>query len=209
MDRSRRQGTQRAPSDPPAASRLTVRAKPNRRRAPTTPLWSRLPKPAVVANACGRLLRRSLPALIGLAVIGAIGGTAWAGYRFVTTSARFAISAIEVRGSRAVADLGGLYLVDANGRPFKHAELDETAGLPIITGLDRTAFVADPTAAAHTLASALSAQATWNSGQPPAIADIHVDLHGALTLHTSEQATAIQIGTMAAGLAARLHTIAV
>jgi len=266
MDRSRRQGTQRAPSDPPAASRLTVRAKPNRRRAPTTPLWSRLPKPAVVANACGRLLRRSLPALIGLAVIGAIGGTAWAGYRFVTTSARFAISAIEVRGNHhvtadqvraalpvaigdnvfaanvdsltrelrtnpwvasadahrilprtlvievrehepaAVADLGGLYLVDANGRPFKHAELDETAGLPIITGLDRTAFVADPTAAAHTIASALSALATWNSGQRPAIGEIHVDLHGALTLHTYEQATAIQIGTMDAGLAARMHT---
>jgi len=102
MDRSRRQGTQRAASEPPAASRLTVRAKPNRRRAATTPLWSRLPKPGAVANACGRLLRRSLPALIGLAVIGAIGGTAWAGYRFVTTSTRFAISVIDVRGNHHV-----------------------------------------------------------------------------------------------------------
>src|SRR3569832_135601 len=201
MDRSRRQGTQRAPSDPPAASRLTDRAKPNRRRAPTTPLWRRLLLPEVVANACGRLLRRSLPALSGLAVIGASGGTAWAGERFVTTSARFAISAIEVRGNHhvtadqvraalpvaigdnvfaatvdslprelrtnpwvasadalrilprshvsevgehvpaAVADRGGLFLGDAYGRPFMHAELDETAGLPIITGLDRPAFV--------------------------------------------------------------------
>ena len=266
MDRSRRQGTQRAPSEPPAASRLTVRAKPNRRRAPATPLWSRLPKPAVVANACGRLLRRSLPALIGLAVIGAIGGTAWAGYRFVTTSARFAIIAIDVRGNHhvtadqvraalpvaigdnvfaanvdsltrelrtnpwvataeahrilprtlvidvrehepiAVADLGGLYLVDADGKPFKRAELDETAGLPIVTGLDRTAFVADPTAAAHTITNALAALKMWTGGDRPSIGEIHVDLHGALTLHTYDQAIAIQLGVADAGLQARMHT---
>jgi cell division protein FtsQ len=199
-------------------------------------------------------------------VIGAIGGTAWAGYRFVTTSTRFAISAIDVHGNHhitadqvraalpvaigdnvfaanldgltrelrtnpwvatadahrilphtlvidvreheatAVADLAGLYLVDAEGHPFKHAELDDGAGLPIITGLDRTAFVADPAAAALTIRSALSALAMWNSGQRPSIGEIHVDLHGALTLHTYEQATAIQLGTMNAGLAARMHT---
>jgi cell division protein FtsQ len=245
---------------------LTVRAKPNRKRAPAVPLWSRLPKPGTVAIACGRLVRRSLPALIGLAVIGAIGGTAWAGYRFVTTSSRFAISAIDVRGNHqvsaeqvraalpialgdnvfaanldaltrelrtnpwvegaeahrilphtlvidvheheaaAVADLGGLYLVDANGRPFKHADLDEGAGLPIVTGLDRAAFVADPATAAHTIASALAALATWTSGPRPSIGELHVDLHGALTLHTYDQATAIQLGTMDAGLAARMHT---
>jgi cell division protein FtsQ len=265
MDRSRRREPGAA-AEPPTASRLTVRAKPNRRRAPSVPLWSRLPKPAVVVNTCGRLVRRSLPALIGLAVIGAIGGTAWAGYRFVTTSQRFAISAIDVHGNHhvtadqvraalpvalgdnvfaanldgltrelrtnpwvasaeahrilprtlvievreheaaAVADLGGLYLVDADGHPFKHAELDDGAGLPIITGLDRTAFVADPAAAATTIRSALSALATWTDGKRPSIGEIHVDLHGALTLHTYDQATAVQLGTMDAGLAARIHT---
>lgn len=230
------------------------------------PLWSRLPRPAIVANACGRLVRRSLPALIGLAVIGAIGGTAWAGYRFVTTSSRFAINAIEVHGNHhvtgdqvraalpvalgdnvfaanldgltrelrtnpwvasadahrilprtlvidvrehvaaAVADLGGLYLVDADGRPFKRVELDDGAGLPIVTGLDRTAFVADPVTTARTIATALAALATWNDGHRPSIGELHVDLHGALTLHTYDQATAIQLGTMDAGLAARMHT---
>jgi hypothetical protein len=59
---------------------LTVKARQNRRKAaPRGSIWSRLPKPAVIADACGRMLRRSLPALIGLGVIGAVGGTAWAG----------------------------------------------------------------------------------------------------------------------------------
>src|SRR5690606_24041218 len=128
-----------------------------------------------------------------------IGGTAWAGYRFVTTSPRFAIAHIEVSGNQvlsadqvraslpvrtgdnvfeadldaiveavranpwvasarahrvlphtivvdirehvpaAIVQLGPLYLVDAEGHPFKRAELDtdECAGLPVITGLDR------------------------------------------------------------------------
>ncbi len=255
--------------EPPAASRLTVRPRPNRRRAPSTALWARVPRPAAVANACGRALRRALPALIGLVVIGAIGGTAWAGYRFVTTSPQFAITQIQVRGNHhvpdaqvraalpvalgdnvfaanlgtvthellanpwvdgaeahrilphtlvidvrehvasAVAELGGLYLVDATGHPFKRAELeaDEGADLPVITGLDRTAFLANPAATAHTIASALGALATWRSvGARPAIGEVHVDLHGVLTLHTYARATAIQLGAIDAGLAARMHT---
>src|SRR5262245_42109345 len=104
MDRSRRGGTARAAvpavPPPPASSRLTVR--PNRRRPPTVerkPLWARLPKPAQAADACGRALRRSLPALAGVAVLGVVGGTAWAGYQFVTTSPRFAIEDIAIRGN--------------------------------------------------------------------------------------------------------------
>ncbi|MFT3695165.1 MAG: FtsQ-type POTRA domain-containing protein [Kofleriaceae bacterium] len=232
-------------------------------------MWQRLPKPAVVANACGRMLRRSLPALIGLAVVGAIGGTAWAGYRFVTTSPRFAIDAIEVHGNQhvpadqirallpvavgdnvfaanidsltkdlhtnpwiakasahrvlphtlvidvqeheavAVADLGGLYLVDHEGHPFKRAQLesDDGQGLPIITGLDRAAFLADPAAAATTIQSSLDALAQWTiNTSRPAIGEVHVDPHGALTLHTYDSAIAIQLGPNDLGLAARLHT---
>ncbi|HEY5952487.1 MAG TPA: FtsQ-type POTRA domain-containing protein, partial [Kofleriaceae bacterium] len=182
MDRSRRAGAKETRPEPPPASRLTVKARPNRRK-PTQrgSLWSRLPKPMMIADACGRALRRSLPALIGLFVLATIGGTAWAGYRFVTTSSRFAISEIEINGNQqlsddqvrsllpvrlgdnvfatnldtvthelrenpwiasaeahrilphtividvrehvaaAVVQLGGLYLVDAEGHPFKKA----------------------------------------------------------------------------------------
>ncbi|MEO8553912.1 MAG: FtsQ-type POTRA domain-containing protein [Kofleriaceae bacterium] len=253
--------------DPPVQSRLTVRAKPNRRRAPATPLWQRLPRPAALINGCGRMLRRGLPALIGLAVIGTIGGTAWAGYRFVTTSSRFAVTAIEIRGNHrvttdqaraalpvalgdnvfaanldsltrelrtnpwvesaeahrilphtlvvdvvehqpaAIADLGGLYLVDAKGHPFKRAELetDEAAGLPIVTGLDHATYVADPAAAARTISSALDALATWRLAKDrPTIGEVHVDPHGALTLHTYDQAIAIQLGAIDPVMPARM-----
>lgn len=245
------------------------RAKANRRVAPSVPLWTRLPKPGAIVSGCGRVLRRSLPAMIVIGAVTAIGGSAWAGYRFVTTSARFAITSIDVHGNKhvsadqvravlpvaigdnvfsanldsltrelytnpwvasadahrvlphtlvieiheheavAVADLGGLYLVDAKGLPFKRAQIeaDDGAGLPIITGLERAAFLADPASAAKTIASALEALTTWTAETDrPTIGEIHVDLHGALTLHTYESATAIQLGSIDAGLAARMRT---
>ena len=207
-----------------------------------------MPKPAAIADACGRVLRRSVPALVGARrCVAAVGGTAWAGYRFVTTSPRFAITTIEVHGNRhlsddqirrraararrrqrvrdrprrprrascaptrgsrradarrvlphtividvrehvpaAIVELGGLYLVDASGHPFKRAELgaDDGAGLPIITGLDRTTYVADPDATAGADPRARSPRsppgATTASG--PSIGEVHLDPHGALTL---------------------------
>ena len=270
MDRSQRGGAKET-SRPPTSSRLTFKPQPkarkNRKRQGS--IWSRIPRPAQIADACGRMLRRSAPAAIGLAIVGAIGGTAWAGYRFVTHSPRFAITTIEVRGNhhltsdqiraelparpgdnvfatnldglvrelraepwiahaeahrdpaahdrrrcrraraRRARDLGGLYLVDAQGHPFKHADLDlgDGAGLPIITGLDRTAFVADPDATATQIKTALATLASWRtSADRPAIGEVHVDAHGALTLHTYDQATAIQLGTADAAVTSRMDT---
>src|SRR5947209_7797618 len=76
----------------PPASRVTLK-KGNRRR--TTPLWSRLPRPRALADACGRALRRSVPALLALVGIGVVAGGGYAGYRFITSSPRFAIERIE------------------------------------------------------------------------------------------------------------------
>lgn len=86
----------------PAASRLTVRAKRNRRRAGS--LWSRLPRPGAILDGCGRALRRSVPALIATVAIGGAGTGAWFGYQFVTTSPRFAITAIEIRGQHHLTE---------------------------------------------------------------------------------------------------------
>gem|GEM_PF-1852124 len=86
-------------------------------------------------------------------------------------------------------------------------EARDMTGLPIITGLERAAFLADPASAAKTIASALEALTTWTAETDrPTIGEIHVDLHGALTLHTYESATAIQLGSIDAGLAARMRT---
>jgi cell division protein FtsQ len=237
---------------------LTVKPRPNRRKAaPRGSFWSRLPRPIAIADACGRALRRSIPALICLIVLAAVGGTAWAGYRFVTSSPRFAITEIQVNGVQhltdeqvraaltvrpgdnvfatslpdvvrelrdnpwiasaearrvlphtividvrehvpaAIVQLGALYLADADGHPFKRTEVDDGAGLPIITGLDRDAYVASPQAIATQIRSALAALQAWRSVEErPSIGEVHLDAHGALTLVTYEQAIAIQLGDL-------------
>jgi cell division septal protein FtsQ len=105
MDRSRRTGRERAataevapPSLPPSSSRLTLRIRKNRRRPQS--LWTRMPPPREIADACGRALRRSLPAVIAACAILGATGAIWLGYRFLTTSSRYAITSIEIRGAR-------------------------------------------------------------------------------------------------------------
>jgi hypothetical protein len=109
MDRSRPPGTkgtkQARPSAEavPSASRLTVRGGKKNRRRPGS-VWSRLPRPGVVADACGRAVRRALPALAATAGIAVIGAGVWFGYKFVTTSERFAITSIEIRGEEHLTE---------------------------------------------------------------------------------------------------------
>ncbi len=56
-------------------------------------------------NACGRAVRRSLPALAATGAITAVGCGLWLGYQFVTTSSRFAIDEIQIHGaSRLTVD---------------------------------------------------------------------------------------------------------
>ena len=266
MDRSRRQGTStaRPATTPPAASRLTVRKK-NRRKPGS--VWSRLPRPAAIADSCGRALRRSIPAVAVVAAGVALTGGLWGGYRWVTTSPRFAITAITVSGNHhvdadqlraslplhagdsvfanltkvshvafaspwvervevhrllphtiaielhehvaaAVVQLGELYLVDPSGHPFKRADLEAGEGdnLPIITGLDRTGYAANPDATATTIREAVAAFDGWKLAGRPPIGEVHVDAHGSLTLHTYDQAIAIQLGALGPEIASRMHT---
>ncbi|HMG22890.1 MAG TPA: FtsQ-type POTRA domain-containing protein [Kofleriaceae bacterium] len=278
MDRSRRLARREARRDgsrdgasdartatPPASSRLTLRRTRNRRRPGT--IWSRLPRPAAIADACGRAARRALPAAAAVAVVAVLGGGLWAGYRWLARSPRFAITRIAITGAHrvdpdalrarlpiqigdnaftglaevarvvraepwvaaaevrrqlphtvaielrervaaALVELGELYLVDASGRPFKRAALEagEGDGLPVLTGLGRAAFAADPTAAAATVRDALDALERWRGGtQRPANAEVHLDPHGAVTLHTRSPAIAIQLGATGGEAGARIR----
>jgi cell division protein FtsQ len=266
MDRSRSLARSLAGSQaqPPAQSRLTLRKTRNRRRPGS--MWSRLPRPAAIADACGRALRRSLPGVAALAALAILGGGLWQGHRWVTHSPRFAITEITVQGAhrvdaealrarlpvhvgdnafialeplaRAVRDepwvagaevrrvlphtiaialrehvaaalveLGELYLVDADGRPFKRAALDlgEADGLPVITGLTRATYTADPGAAAATIADAITALARWRTADRPAIGELHIDPHGAVTLHTYDPAIAIQLGSLGSEAGPRIQ----
>jgi cell division septal protein FtsQ len=212
-------------------------------------------------------LRRSLPALAAVAITSTIGGTAYAGYHFVTTSSRFAITQITVQGNRhmhadqilaalplaigdnvfaadldaatralsaspwiahaevhrilphtivvdvserepaALTDLGGLYLVDASGHPFKRAQLDEGdgVGLPVITGLERGAYLGNPELTAGSVRDALAALDRWRAAAGrPVIGELHFGAHGELALHTYELAIAIELGPLDADVSARL-----
>ncbi len=267
MDRSRRGTKDGTPTPVPAASRLTVRGKKNRRRPGS--VWSRLPRPRAIADACGREVRRSLPVLAATAGITVIGIGAWASYRFVTTSDRFAITSIEVTGEThlsadqiravlpvklgdnvfatnlgrvadalrgtpwiatasvhrilphtlvvevtehapvAMVDLGELYLVDSTGNPFKRAQLEfgDGANLPVITGIDRATYEAQPGPTAATIIATLTALVTWRQEPSrPAIGELHLDAQHALTLRTYEHATAIQLGPLGPDLPVRMHT---
>ena len=233
-----------------------------------------MPKPRVVVDACGRAVRRSVPALAASAAIAVIGTGAWFGYRFLTTSERFAITEIEISGEHhlteeqvraelpvkigdnvfaasldsvtdrlratswiasasarrvlpdklvieitehapaALVELGGLYLVDTSGHPFKRMEIDagDGDGLPVITGIARATYEADPTGTAQTITVALAALAAWKSDpNRPAIGELFVDAHRSLTLRTYDFATAIQLGPISGPaslpqLAARMAT---
>jgi len=80
---------------------MTLRARKNRRRPAS--LWSRVPRPHAIADVCGRALRRSLPAVIASCAIFGAGTALWLGHRFLTTSSRYAITAIEIRGAARLA----------------------------------------------------------------------------------------------------------
>ena len=225
-----------------------------------------MPAPRVVADACGRAVRRALPATLATVAIAGVGVGAYAGYRFLTHSPRFAITEIAVHGNHritsadaiaslgfklgdnifsagldaglrelrtnpwvaqvtahrelphdisieitertpaAIVDLGGLYLADASGHPFKKLT-DEMDPLPVITGLDRDAYTADPAATQATIVEALAALDTWTTDKRrPQIGEVHIGAHGALVLHTYERATAIQLGALDSQLPTRMHT---
>jgi len=58
-----------------------------------------MPRPRAMADACGRALRRSLPAIAATCAITVVGSGIWLGYHFVTTSDRFAIDEIQIHGT--------------------------------------------------------------------------------------------------------------
>jgi cell division septal protein FtsQ len=84
-----------------------------------------MPKPRPMLDACGRAVRRGLPAIVASVVVTALGGGLWLGYRFVTTSERFAIDQIEVHGAdRLSPELVRAALPIQRGENLITADLD-------------------------------------------------------------------------------------
>ncbi len=77
-----------------------------------------------------------------------------------------AIDVVEREAACAVA-LGPLYLVDGRGLVFKRATTHEALGLPVVTGIDRARYLADPTVVAADLRAALGFLAVWQKAGSP------------------------------------------
>ena len=105
---------------------------------------------------------------------------------------------VDEHRAAALADLGGLYLIDDAGVPFKRADVPagETRDLVIVTGLPRDDYLADPDAGQAVLRRALDAAARYRKGDRPRLGEIHVAGGGGagFTFVTYEGAVSIRVG---------------
>jgi cell division protein FtsQ len=103
------------------------------------------------------------------------------------------------RKAAAVAVLGALYLLDDSGRPFKRASASEAAGLPVITGLERSQYVdhRGPSEAAYR--EALAIIAAWNRprvdrpARPP-LGEVNLSPRYGFTLYLLEGGAEVRLG---------------
>ncbi len=100
------------------------------------------------------------------------------------------------RRAAALLDLGGLYLVDGQGTVFKRATPGDGLDLPVVTGIDREAWVERRGEAEPLLAGALALVEAWTARRlegPAALAEIHVDLDMGSTVVTAD-GTEVRLG---------------
>jgi cell division protein FtsQ len=101
--------------------------------------------------------------------------------------------------------LGAVYLADAEGSIFKRATPDEAAGLPVVTGIARDEYLAQPDAEKTIIKGALAAISTWrNDPTRVALGEAHVDRVVGLTLYT-ERGIGVRVGAVDDTLGERLR----
>jgi cell division protein FtsQ len=132
--------------DVPARSRLVAKATGSagptgNRRKPAAMRTRRKLEVRAAVDACGRALRRSVPALAAVGVIAVIAVGGYLGYRYVTTSPRFAIATIEVHGNRTLTadEIRGLMTARIGDNLFladTHAEAAALRAEPWIASAD-------------------------------------------------------------------------
>lgn len=94
----------------------------------------------------------------------------------------------------AVVLAGHFYLANGEGELFKQVEGGERGELPIITGIDRKALLADRDAAEARVRRGLEVLALYGQKQRPRLSEVHLGSHGEVTLFTAEAATQIRLG---------------
>jgi cell division septal protein FtsQ len=99
------------------------------------------------------------------------------------------------RRAAAVASLGGLYLVDENGRPFKRARMDEAEGLPVLTGIVRESYAKLPEASSAAFREALAVLDDYRARPGrPALSEVSIDPRLGFALILLEGGAEIRLG---------------
>jgi cell division protein FtsQ len=113
------------------------------------------------------------------------------------------IDVVEREAACTVA-LGALYLADGDGNVFKRGTPDESAALPVVTGLAREDYLSQPERTRAQIRQVLQALAAWraNSARPP-LGEIHIDRVAGVTLYT-DRGVGVRIGAVDGTLAERL-----
>lgn len=110
--------------------------------------------------------------------------------------------------AKAALLLGHLYLVSAEGTVFKRATAEEAAGLPVITGLSRLAYLSRPRAARPHLRRALAAVKQYQGEGRPPLSEVNLGSDGEVTLYLRQGGTALRFGrTISEEKLARLDTV--
>lgn len=103
---------------------------------------------------------------------------------------------VEEHVPAALMSLDALYLVDETGTAFKRAAPEEYDGLPVLTGIGRTAYQFEPELSQRNARFALSVLGRFRAqpGRPP-IGEVHMDRFAGVTLYT-EKGVAIRVGSV-------------
>jgi len=112
---------------------------------------------------------------------------------------------VEERHPAAVAELGGLYLVDQRGVAFKRADVGrgEASGLLVVTGIGRDEYRRSPAEGAARIRAALDAARVYSEGDRPPIGEARHDAHRGITLYTRKPVVALCLGHLAGAGALR------
>lgn len=102
---------------------------------------------------------------------------------------------LTLRRAAAVVAMGGLYLIDDQGRPFKRATMAEADGLPVITGVDRERYVELREAGEAAFREALKVLETYRSRpERPALSEISIDPRFGFSLFLLDGGAEIRLG---------------
>lgn len=101
---------------------------------------------------------------------------------------------VEEHEAAAVLLSGYMYLVDADGVPFKRMGDGERGDLPVITGIDREQLVRGDAQATTAIRRGLEVLTAYQAQPRPRLSEVHVDDGGGVALYTAKTGAALRLG---------------